>query len=175
MKNKQKYSFKEYNKKYIKLFEKEKNRILKLIPSAEIEHVGSTSIPGLGGKPIVDLMIIVPKNKISLAKKILEKNNYFHPEKGSEKDRIFFQKDYGFLIWKRRVHVHLTSKNTLPYLRAISFREYMKKNPKYVKEYARIKKKGAEIAKGDGQKYRDYKNKFLEKITKKALKEYENK
>lgn len=168
--NKKKYSFKEYNSSYPKLFEKEKQRILKIIPYSEIEHVGSTSIPGLGGKPIVDLMIVVPKKGIDSARCILEKNNYFHPEKGSEKDRIFFQKDYGFLFWKRRVHVHLTYKNSLPYLRAISFREYMKRNLKEVKEYARIKKKGAELAKGNGQKYRDYKNNFLEKITKKALK-----
>jgi len=45
-----KYVFKKYRKSYPLFFQKEKKRLKKIFPRAEIEHVGSTSIPGLGGK-----------------------------------------------------------------------------------------------------------------------------
>jgi len=161
-----KYIFIKYSNQYPRLFEKEKKRILKIIPKAKIEHVGSTAVPGLGGKPIVDVMIIVSKNKIGKAKNLLLKEQYVHPKTGSEEGRLFFQKDYGILFWKRRVHVHLTYKNSKPYFRAINFRNHLREDKKAVKEYAKIKKQAVKFAKGEGQKYRDYKDKFIKKHSK---------
>jgi len=158
-----KYIFKKYNPKYPKLFEKEKRKILKIIPKAEVEHVGSTAIPGLGGKPIVDIMIIIPKKRMSKIRSLLIKKGYIHPKMGSEKGRLFFQKDYGILFWKRRVHIHLTYKKSKPYYRAIIFRDYLRRNPKAVLKYAKIKKEAVKHAKSEGQKYREYKDKFIKK------------
>ena len=47
-----------YDHTWPKLYEDEKNRILKVIGQkvVDIEHIGSTSIPGLGAKPIIDIM-----------------------------------------------------------------------------------------------------------------------
>ena len=49
----------EYNPKWPLLYEDEKNRILNVIGEKyeNIEHIGSTSVPGLGAKPIIDIMI----------------------------------------------------------------------------------------------------------------------
>jgi len=54
--------------------------------------------------------------------------------------------------------------------RAIAFRDYLVKNPKIAKEYAKIKKEAVKHAKGEGEKYRGYKHKFLQKIGREALK-----
>ena len=59
-----KYSFNKYLDIYRKLFIKEKYKLVSILPNAKIEHVGSTSIIGLGGKGIIDIAISVPKNKI---------------------------------------------------------------------------------------------------------------
>jgi GrpB-like predicted nucleotidyltransferase (UPF0157 family) len=41
------------------LYERERARILGVLPGAELEHVGSTSVPGLCAKPVVDMMLVV--------------------------------------------------------------------------------------------------------------------
>ncbi len=41
------------------LYERERARILAVLPDAELEHVGSTSVPGLCAKPVIDLMLVV--------------------------------------------------------------------------------------------------------------------
>jgi GrpB-like predicted nucleotidyltransferase (UPF0157 family) len=41
------------------LYERERSRILGVLPGAELEHVGSTSVPGLCAKPVIDLLLVV--------------------------------------------------------------------------------------------------------------------
>ena len=52
-----------YDPNWEKQFEEEKRRILSVTPNKkiQIEHIGSTSIKGLGAKPIIDMMIGLPK------------------------------------------------------------------------------------------------------------------
>jgi len=47
----------QYNQKFPKVFEREKKRISKTIGGNEIHHIGSTAVPGLGGKGTIDIMI----------------------------------------------------------------------------------------------------------------------
>ena len=55
-----KYTFKPYSNHFPHLFSLEKTRIAKSIGDhIDIEHVGSTAIPGLGGKGIIDILISV--------------------------------------------------------------------------------------------------------------------
>ncbi|MGH2523355.1 MAG: GrpB family protein, partial [Anaerolineales bacterium] len=52
----------EYDPRWPQIFEVEKVRILGVIGEkvVAIEHMGSTAIPGLGAKPIIDIMVAVP-------------------------------------------------------------------------------------------------------------------
>jgi GrpB-like predicted nucleotidyltransferase (UPF0157 family) len=53
-----KYVFKPYSKNFPELFQKEKERIVSnLNLPLVIEHIGSTAVPGLGGKGIIDIGI----------------------------------------------------------------------------------------------------------------------
>src|SRR3989344_2814880 len=63
--NKDKYKFEKYNPIYKILFQKEKAKLIKIFPKSQIEHVGSTSVPDLGGKGIIDIAISAPKNQIN--------------------------------------------------------------------------------------------------------------
>lgn len=65
---KNKYVFKPYNPVFSKLFETEKKRLSNYLTGLfRIEHVGSTAVPGLGGKGIIDIYIVVPENKLNTA------------------------------------------------------------------------------------------------------------
>jgi GrpB-like predicted nucleotidyltransferase (UPF0157 family) len=57
----------EYDVAWPGLYERERARILAALPGAELEHVGSTSVPGLCAKPLVDLMLVVddPLDEVS--------------------------------------------------------------------------------------------------------------
>ena len=50
-----------YNPQWPALYEEEKARILGLIGDkvVALEHVGSTAVPGLGAKPIIDIMVTI--------------------------------------------------------------------------------------------------------------------
>jgi GrpB-like predicted nucleotidyltransferase (UPF0157 family) len=162
-----KYVFRNYRREYPKLFRKEKRRLIKRLgKGAIIEHIGSTSIPGLGGKGIIDIAIKTPKDKACLYKKRLGKLCYkpnpHHPE---DERRIFLERRIKYGGKDRRVHVHLALKKNF-WNSFITFRNKLRKNPKLIEEYSGIKKKALKIAKGEGKKYHTYKSKFLEKHSK---------
>ena len=60
-----KYIFKRYDPKYKDFFNSEKRKLLKVIGLIKIEHAGSTAVPGLGGKGIIDIAIGTAKSKIA--------------------------------------------------------------------------------------------------------------
>ncbi|MEK6879543.1 MAG: GrpB family protein, partial [Nanoarchaeota archaeon] len=131
-----------------------------------------TAVKGLGGKGIIDVLISVKKKNIAKNKKRLEKEGYVFHASGSGKERIYFDREYVYNGKARRVHLHLNPHGGFELRRAIAFVKYLTAHPDKMKEYAKIKREGAEYAKGEAQKYRDYKQKFLEKLGKEALREF---
>ncbi len=167
LKNHKKYSFKPYQKDYVDQFNSEKKILTKILSkNARIEHFGSTAVPKLGGKGMIDIIIEVPKKDFLKSKRILEKNGYEY--KPHFKKRLFFKKYYK----NRKVHVHLTYIGTNEIARAVSVRNYLIKNKKEAKKYEDIKKKAVKHAKGIGQKYRDYKKPYLDRLEKRAIRDY---
>ena len=161
-----KYVFRKYKFWYKYLFNLEKKRLHKILPNAKIEHVGSTSITGLGGKGLIDIMIGLKKSNWKKAEKTLLKKKYLSMENASDWNRISLKKDYGFWPFKRRVHVHLTFINSPNWKETINFKNNLLKNPKLCKEYEIIKKEAVKKAKGEGNHYRAYKSKFIKKHSK---------
>jgi len=51
---------------------------LKGTPGVDVEHVGSTSVPGLAAKPIIDIDVIVPPSEVARAAAALERSGYLH-------------------------------------------------------------------------------------------------
>jgi len=167
----QKYKFKKYDKNYPLIYKKEKQKLrLILTKDSKIEHVGSTAIPGLGGKGIIDIVVFIPKKDLKTNIKILKNNKFeYQPRPGDDK-RKFFQKRIIYKGEERRIHIHLTTnKNFLDSF--IAFRDYLRKNRKARDEYAKIKKNGSKYAKEDKTKYVKYKLNFLKSTVKRALKE----
>lgn len=160
-----KYVYKPYSKIFPSLFEKEKARISSVLKNATIEHVGSTSIPNLGGKGIIDIAICVPKIDMKRASTALQKLGYEFRVTFSTADRLYF---VSFLPdpeeETRRYHIHLTYPTSNEWKELIGFRDYLKAHPETAVEYAQIKKQAAALANQDGKQYRKMKETIIQKI-----------
>jgi GrpB-like predicted nucleotidyltransferase (UPF0157 family) len=161
-----KYVFKPYSKIFPELFEKEKARLLAHIhiPLA-IEHVGSTAIPDLGGKGIIDIAIAVDKTDMETVCKQLQSLGYEFRPTYSTRDRLYF------IIHlpdpeesTRRYHVHLTYPENQEWKDFIEFRDYLRSHPEELHEYAEIKKRAAQEANQEGEQYRKIKEPIFKKI-----------
>lgn len=51
-------SYQAYDPVYSRVFERLASDIHAVLPAARVEHVGSTSVPGLGGRPVIDAVVI---------------------------------------------------------------------------------------------------------------------
>lgn len=155
-----KYVFKPYSESFPSLFEAEKKRLLTVLPcSAEIEHVGSTAVPGLGGKGIIDIAVAAEKWDLDAASQQLQCVGYEFRPNFSTPNRFYlvtflFDPEEG----TRRYHVHLTYPKSQEWKELIEFREYLRNCPEAAKEYAEIKKRAALEANEDGKKYRQIKD-----------------
>jgi len=165
-----KYAFLKYTPKYKKLFLIEKKNIKRALSvKCVIEHIGSTAIPKLGGKGIVDLVVGIYSDNLRKHIPTLEKVGYQFRETASIPERLFFRRDYKIGKSIRRVHIHLTQFEEKDWNEMIAFRNYLLKHPKEVEEYATIKRKAVKGANGNGEIYRELKRPFMETITKKQL------
>ncbi|MBU1178070.1 GrpB family protein [Patescibacteria group bacterium] len=163
-----KYVFRKYTPLYQKYFAQERKLLKDVLgESANIEHVGSTAVPGLGGKEIVDILLGVSRSGIETAKTKLEKADYEFRPQASTPERLFFRRDYVAGQQKRRVHLHLVERVGSEWQQFIFFRDYLRENPIAVEEYIKIKKEAVKMAGGDGKKYREHKEEFIVNVLQK--------
>lgn len=167
-----------YSSFFPTVFKKEKVRILKEIKKSRIEHIGSTAVPNLDGKGYIDLMVCTPKKEMIKAKIILEKKlGYEYKKDVSIKgERLFFKKIAPSEYSKETFyHLHLTYPNSKDYKQAISFRDFLISNPKYVNIYSSIKKEASkEAQKGKNRKeariiYKKIKDPLIKKILSRSI------
>jgi len=159
-----KYQFRKYNPKYKVFYQKEKVKLKKILPKdVNIEHIGSTAVPRLGGKGIVDILIGINKKDLLNIKNILQKHKYSFPI-GGDKKRLYVEKDYRYKGQTRRVHLQIVPKNSKEWNNPIKIREHLKKDKNKARKYAELKKKAVKISKGKGKIYKNYKKSFLNKL-----------
>lgn len=152
----------EYNKEASYLGE-----ILKEI-LVEIHHIGSTAVPGLAAKPIIDIMPVV--TDISL----VDPYNFQFESLGYEclsefgiLGRRYFRKG-----GENRTHqVHIFEQDNIKDIkRHLAFRDFLRIHLEFAQEYAELKKKLADQYPEDIEKYNNGKDNFVKKIEQEALK-----
>lgn len=168
-----KYVFKDYNPIFPDLFQKEKNRIKKVLGKNDlIEHVGSTAVLGLGGKGIIDIYIATKKNKMRVLSEGLQRLGYEYQPEGGSKERLFHSISLPDPVEKVRVyHTHVTFPESQEWIKAIKLRDYLKTHPQDLQKYAEAKKLAATKAKEDRETYLKIKSPILEEIIEKALRD----
>ena len=162
----------QYNPEWPKQFEEIRNFLGEEIAKScvRIEHVGSTSIPGMTAKPIIDLVLVIDKGKFEGIKTLLEERGYLHEgDKGIKEREAFRLKDSinpGDLTTH---HLYVCDKNNEALKNHIAFREFLKTHKEYADKLAVLKWELAEKYDNDRQLYMDGKAALCEEITEKAI------
>jgi GrpB-like predicted nucleotidyltransferase (UPF0157 family) len=139
-----------------------------------IEHVGSTSVPGLAAKDVIDIQVSV-KTLQSLVPYVqsLSRIGYCHVPLG-DFDSVYpyFAKPHR---WPSAHHLHLCVAGSQPEHRHIAFRDYLRHNPLVANEYVSLKLELA--AANDGttlesrERYSLSKTEFVSSVLERALSE----
>ena len=141
-----------------------------------IEHIGSTSVPGLSAKPILDIDIVIKDtNKLPKVIKILERLGYFHQGNlgidGRESFRALDAKsplDNKGTRWMNH-HLYVCPQDSREFKRHIAFRDYLREHNHAAKAYENIKVDLAVMVE-TREEYTEGKTAFVEMILQKALK-----
>ena len=155
-----------YNPSYKDIFQNESEKIANILKcNYLIEHIGSTSVPGLDGKGVIDIMLVFNNiEEVNLAALIL-KNKYFLSNDGvNRKDRIFLTSSGDKESNEGDIHLHLVTKDNNDYLNAILFRDYLLQHPKTKQEYIDLKYKIFQKVDGDRAEYTKQKSDFIKDI-----------
>lgn len=167
------YIFKPYNSAFPELFEKEKKRLQTFLKKdCQIEHIGSTAVPNLGGKGIIDICIVVPdKDRGGVWKALIEAGYKIRPNytPNMHVSHTIYLSD--LIEGERKYQIHIQKPGSLRFKEVLAFRDYLRKHPADVKRYADIKKKAAEEASEDRDKYLSIKGPIIDAVLKKALDE----
>jgi GrpB-like predicted nucleotidyltransferase (UPF0157 family) len=132
----------------------------------EMQHIGSTSVPGLGAKPIID--IAVDLRDYPLPQEVIEaveKLGYTHMGEYGISGRHYFKRyDEDGLM----VHVHAYSPGNDELTKHILFRDYMRTHPEAARKYELLKRDLASKYVDQRQVYTESKSDFVQEILRKA-------
>lgn len=132
-----------------------------------IEHIGSTSVPGLPAKPILDVDVVIPNRELfGQVKAKLEEIGYFHRgDLGVLGREAFGYSDKRDLMCH---HLYVLAQDSDELRRHLGFRDWLRTHPVDAEEYARVKLDAAERFSGDIEAYIDAKSDFILQIYQKA-------
>lgn len=159
----------DYRPEWPAMFDEERAKIADALGplAVAIEHIGSTSVPGLGAKPIIDLLVGVRSLAEARSRCIepIEALGYTHlPEyRAWLPEQIFFRKG---MPWTHHVHVMEPSHPRWDYY--LLFRDYLRAHPEAASAYALLKRNLATAHKDDIAAYRTAKNDFVVETLAKA-------
>jgi GrpB-like predicted nucleotidyltransferase (UPF0157 family) len=168
-----------YDPRWPELFEQERLHLFSCLPSnliKRIEHFGSTAIPGMTAKPIVDMLVEV--TSLEETKKhivpVLEGQGYdyfWRPTRGDDKPPF-----YAWFIKRdkqgnRTHHIHMVEAGFEQW-DTLLFRDYLIAHPGVAEEYVALKRKLADVHRNDRTAYTEAKTDFIRVVTGKAKRFY---
>jgi GrpB-like predicted nucleotidyltransferase (UPF0157 family) len=125
----------------------------------ELQHYGSTAVPGLSAKPVIDMMAPVSSlNHADELGKRLAKAAYRKIDAGFIKRRFFRKKVEGADL---AYHLHLVVSPTWPLKNELLLRDWLIQHPNIAHAYERLKMKLAAVHGDDMPRYTEGKSSFL--------------
>ena len=135
-----------------------------------IEHVGSTSVPGLAAKPIIDVDVVVRTvEDVPVAIERLATLGYVHRgDLGIPGREAFGGPKEGFLSTVAH-HLYVCAVTGAELHRHVAFRDYLRMHPDALAEYAAAKREGARRTPDDRDAYQEFKSPVVQRILERAL------
>jgi GrpB-like predicted nucleotidyltransferase (UPF0157 family) len=169
-----------YDPDWPRMFEKEREHLWSCLPSdlvKRIEHFGSTAVPGLAAKPIVDILVEVAdleETKTRIAP-VLEAQGYdyfWRPSWGDSTPPFYawFIKRDGSGV--RTHHIHMVEAHFEHWDRLL-FRDYLIQHPEVAREYAELKLRLSERHDRDRVAYTKAKSTFVTAVTARAKEHFQ--
>ena len=157
-----------YDKAWRARFESERTSLLKALApwlAGEIEHIGSTAIPGLLAKPVIDIMAGVRDLASSTpARTVLATMRYVYAPYRFDVMHWFCKPS----LARRSHHLHLVPIDSALWTERITFRDYLRSNADAAGEYATLKRQLADKYKFDREAYTNGKSAFVASVLRRA-------
>ena len=141
-----------------------------------IEHVGSTAVPGLAAKPIIDLVVVIKSaSLLSGVIQSLANLGYFHEGVlGVPGREAFGREDHdvprdGTCRHWTHHHLYVCVQASDPLERNLAFRNYLRENPGEASTYATLKRQLAQQYPHNMDSYVHGKTAFVEEILQRAM------
>lgn len=158
-----------YNEMWSFMFAEEAEKLKAILGQemAGIHHIGSTSVPGLTAKPIIDIMPVVKDiHRVDPFNEVMKKIGYEPKGENGIPGRRYFQKGGD----NRTHHVHIYQVGSDEIERHLAFRDYLREHPDVVKSYGDLKMKLAGQFPYDIESYINGKDQPVREIEAEALK-----
>ncbi|MFA6519881.1 MAG: GrpB family protein [Candidatus Paceibacterota bacterium] len=133
----------------------------------DIQHIGSTAVPDMDGKPCIDILVTV--NDISVADKHraeMEALGYIYAGDFVRPESVLFRKMNGTTVLS---NVHIFPQQHSHVQEMLRLRDYLRSNPGEVKDYSQLKQNLYTKYKNDYAQYRKYKDEYMETLKQRAL------
>lgn len=158
----------EYDSSWPELYEVERGLLESVLGAiaTRIHHIGSTAVPGLAAKPVIDILVEVTSH-MELDGKGTEMFELGYEAKGEFgiDGRRYYQKG-----GNNRTHqIHAFMEGGSNIFRHIAFRDYLRAHPETAYEYGDLKKQVAASCGADIDRYCDGKNSYVKKLEKIAV------
>jgi GrpB-like predicted nucleotidyltransferase (UPF0157 family) len=129
--------------------------------AGSVEHIGSTAVPGLSAKPVVDIMAAVESLDASRpAMAVLAAVGYCYAPYREDAEHWFCKPSFAF----RTHHLHLVPAESRQWIEALAFRDYLRARPETAAAYADIKRDLAQRYRFDREAYTAAKRPFIERV-----------
>ena len=166
---------KDYNPEYPAWYEIEKEKLLKDLDNGSIvriSHIGSTAVPGLISKPIIDILMEI--SSLSNLDKLTNRLTDMHWKMMSSSNQPTFRQSYnkGYTKYgfeEKVYHLHVRYANDW---NELYFRDYLIEHPEIAKEYADLKLQLKERYEHNRDAYTDAKEEFVRKYSNLAREAY---
>ena len=133
-----------------------------------IDHVGSTAIPKMSGKNIIDVLVgVCEYSDIETIARKIDAIGYHRGKNNPRGEYIFFASTTDETT-SGDIHVHLAVKGSERYNGFIAMRDYLINNPDAAREYSDYKHNIAKVAKFDREQYKKLKSSRVEQLLKEA-------
>lgn len=163
----------DHNPKWSAIFNELRDIISKELDSIAIgiEHVGSTSVPGLASKPVIDIDVIIQsKNDLPQVIERLAKLGYFHQGDLGIEGREAFSRVSNDVPWdevrevRQEHNLYVCTKDCKELKRHLIFRDYLRENPDTAIFYGKLKKRLARKYENNRKAYTDAKIRFITNV-----------
>ena len=159
----------EYDERWPSLYAEEAARIMRAIGDdlVAIEHIGSTAVPGMTSKPIIDILTAVSTwDRFDQMIRALQAIGYLYTPESEADDpaRRVFRKGPEDMTLPRTHHLHVTDPDSAYWRRIIGFRDHLRRHPADAAAYGELKFTLARRFEHDSRGYTDAKHEFVTSI-----------